>query len=106
MNDPLNSLVVSGLSPNASSIAALVETVEHIATQVEGGLRTIFVVDGSPDDSRARLLAALATAGLSARVVEHSRNFGSFAAIRTGMGLARGSRIAVLAADLQEPRSS
>ncbi len=102
MNDPLNSLVVP-VYRNASSIAALVETVEHIATQVEGGLETIFVVDGSPDDSRARLLAALATAGLSARVVEHSRNFGSFAAIRTGMGLARGSRIAVMAADLQEP---
>ena len=36
-------------------------------------------------------------------LVEHSRNFGSFAAIRTGMSLARGERIAVMAADLQEP---
>jgi polyisoprenyl-phosphate glycosyltransferase len=102
VSDPLNSLVVP-VYRNASSIAALVETVEHIATQVEGGLETIFVVDGSPDDSRARLLRVLATGGLNARIVEHSRNFGSFAAIRTGMGLARGSRIAVMAADLQEP---
>ncbi len=40
---------------------------------------------------------------MCARVVEHSRNFGSFAAIQTGMALARGSYIAVMAADLQEP---
>src|SRR5262249_24036043 len=40
---------------------------------------------------------------LPARVVEHSRNFGSLAAVRTGLGLAAGSRIAVMAADLQEP---
>ncbi|MGH9408204.1 MAG: glycosyltransferase, partial [Vicinamibacterales bacterium] len=38
-----------------------------------------------------------------ARIIEHSRNFGSFAAIRTGMQFARGERIAVMAADLQEP---
>jgi polyisoprenyl-phosphate glycosyltransferase len=102
VSTPLNSLVVP-VYRNASSIAALVETVEHIAGEVEGGLETIFVIDGSPDDSRERLLKALGSSRLSTRIVEHSRNFGSFAAIRTGMGLARGGRIAVMAADLQEP---
>ncbi|HST56306.1 MAG TPA: glycosyltransferase [Solirubrobacteraceae bacterium] len=99
---PLNSLVVP-VYRNASSVLALVETVQLIAGEVDGGLETIFVVDGSPDDSRAQLLSALRISGLNARVVEHSRNFGSFAAIRTGMSLARGERIAVMAADLQEP---
>ena len=66
-------------------------------------MEAIFVIDGSPDDSRELLLAALATSKLRARVVDHSRNFGSFAAIRTGMSLAQGDRIAVMAADLQEP---
>jgi len=102
VSDPLNSLVVP-VYRNASTITVLVATIEHVATQVEGGLEAIFVVDGSPDDSRTRLLRELETSRLSARVVEHSRNFGSFAAIRTGMGLARGGRIAVMAADLQEP---
>jgi glycosyltransferase involved in cell wall biosynthesis len=88
---------------NAGSIAALIRAVEHIAQQVEGHMEAIFVVDGSPDDSRAVLLSALQSTELSARVVDHSRNFGSFAAIRTGMLLARGNRIAVMAADLQEP---
>ncbi len=102
MSTPLNSLVVP-VYGNSGSIAELIETVERIAGEVEGGLEAIFVVDGSPDDSQDRLLSGLRAASLPARVVEHSRNFGSFAAIRTGMSLARGERIAVMAADLQEP---
>lgn len=99
---PQNSLVVP-VYGNSGTIDALVAAVEGIQEQVEGGLEAIFVVDGSPDDSREKLLAALAEASLTARVVDHSRNFGSFAAIRTGMSLARGKYIAVMAADLQEP---
>ncbi len=102
MNPPLNSLVVP-IYGNAGTITALIEAIKHIAGQVDGGLETIFVIDGSPDDSRELLLAALVPTKLRARVVDHSRNFGSFAAIRTGMSLAQGDRIAVMAADLQEP---
>ncbi len=102
MSPPENSLVVP-VYGNADSIDALVETVSQLAQSVAGGLETIFVIDGSPDDSRERLLAALQGTGINARLVDHSRNFGSFAAIRTGMSMARGERIAVMAADLQEP---
>ena len=99
---PVNSLVVP-VYGNAGSIDALVETVSTLAEEVDGGLEAIFVVDGSPDDSRERLLRTLRGRSFASRVVDHSRNFGSFAAIRTGMNLARGERIAVMAADLQEP---
>jgi polyisoprenyl-phosphate glycosyltransferase len=99
---PLNSLVVP-VYGNSGTIDALIAAVEGIQEQVEGGLEAIFVVDGSPDDSREKLLAGLEGADLTARVVDHSRNFGSFAAIRTGMSLAGGRYIAVMAADLQEP---
>ena len=102
MNTPPNSLVVP-IYRNASSIVALVAAVEQIRRAVPGELEAIFVVDGSPDDSRERLLQALAGSRFDARIVEHARNFGSFAAIRTGMRIARGARIAVMAADLQEP---
>jgi polyisoprenyl-phosphate glycosyltransferase len=88
---------------NEGSIDALVQTTVHIAERVEGELETIFVVDGSPDNSHQRLIDALRESKLCGRVVKHSRNFGSFAAIRTGMALARGDYIAVMAADLQEP---
>lgn len=102
MTAPLNSLVIP-VYRNAGSITALVETVEHIAGQLDGDLEAIFVVDGSPDDSREQLLRKLEVSSVRSRVVEHSRNFGSFAAIRTGMRLADGQHIAVMAADLQEP---
>jgi glycosyltransferase involved in cell wall biosynthesis len=99
---PRHSLVVP-VYRNADTIPALVAAVDRIAGQVEGRMEAIFVVDGSPDDSRERLVVALREARTDARVVEHSRNFGSFAAIRTGMRMARGEIIAVMAADLQEP---
>jgi polyisoprenyl-phosphate glycosyltransferase len=102
MSKPLNSLVVP-IYRNAASIGALVQTIERIANRVEGELEAIFVIDGSPDDSYERLRIALEWSDLLARVVEHSRNFGSFPAIRTGMSLARGRHIAVMSADLQEP---
>ena len=102
MTSALSSLVVP-VYANRDTIEPLVEAVEGIRERIDGNLEVIFVVDGSPDDSQARLVEALAGRDLRARVVEHSRNFGSFAAIRTGMSLARGEHIAVMAADLQEP---
>jgi polyisoprenyl-phosphate glycosyltransferase len=102
VSTPLNSLVVP-VYRNKDSITPLVRTIGRIAEQVEGGLETIFVVDGSPDDSHRRLVESLRASKLRARIVEHSRNFGSFAAIRTGLALAKGAYIAVMAADLQEP---
>jgi glycosyltransferase involved in cell wall biosynthesis len=98
----VNSLVVP-IYGNSRTIVELVETVQFIESQVVGSLETIFVIDGSPDDSREKLLEALSGTSLTARVIDHSRNFGSFAAIRTGMSVARGEFIAVMAADLQEP---
>jgi polyisoprenyl-phosphate glycosyltransferase len=99
---PANTLVVP-IYRNAATIDALVAAVAGIAAEVEGGLEAVFVIDGSPDDSRARLMRALPGAPYRSRVVTHARNFGSFAAIRTGLQLARGEFIAVMAADLQEP---
>lgn len=102
MSGSPNSLVVP-VYRNSDGIAGLVERVEEIERRVGDGLEAIFVVDGSPDDSGSRLKRALAETSLEARVVEHSRNFGSFAAIRTGMSLAHGERVAVMSADGQEP---
>lgn len=103
----VNSLIVPVYN-NAGSLAAAVRAVEDIGERCEGELEAIFVLDGGSDDSRAVLLDALesrppASKRVCARVVEHSRNFGAFAAIRTGMGVAQGRHLAVMSADLQEP---
>ena len=102
MSDTLNTLVVP-VYRNAGTIEALVDAVGEISESVDGNLEAVFVVDGSPDNSLALLSNYLGDAPFPSRVIEHSRNFGSFAAIRTGMSLARGENIAVMAADLQEP---
>jgi polyisoprenyl-phosphate glycosyltransferase len=102
VSDPVNSLVVP-IYRNAATIDDLVAAVGDIARRVDGDFEAVFVVDGSPDDSRELLMTALADAPFRSRVASHSRNFGSLAAVRTGMSIAGGRYIAVMAADLQEP---
>ena len=63
----------------------------------------IFVVDASPDRSYEVLEELLPRAPFQSQLILHARNFGSFAAIRTGLKAAHGDYYAVVAADLQEP---
>ncbi len=88
---------------NAESISPLVQRLAGVAGELDEPMEVVFVIDGSPDDSAKRLRWELPNPNFSAQILEHSRNFGSFAAIRTGMAAARGKYIAVMAADLQEP---
>ncbi len=99
-------LLVSVVIPvylNHETVAALVARLERISDQLDQRLEAIFVIDGSPDESGALLRGLLGDSPLQSRLVWHSRNFGSFAAIRTGLALAAGDCIAVMTADLQEP---
>lgn len=95
--------VVVPVYGNAHEIPALIAALREIAARVDGGVESVFVVDGSPDRSHALLLEALPGSGLDAQLVELTRNFGAFPAIRVGLEKARGAVIAVMAADLQEP---
>lgn len=88
---------------NEASLPELLEALEGLATTLEGRLEVVFVVDGSPDASWARLRAELPRRAFPSQLCLLSRNFGSFAAIRAGLGAARGELFAVMAADLQEP---
>lgn len=88
---------------NEASIARLVEALGELDAALGERLEVVFVVDGSPDRSFELLRAALGKSSFRAQLVAHSRNFGSFAAIRTGLVAARGQYFAVMAADLQEP---
>ena len=62
----------------------------------------IFVNDGSDDESWP-IISQIAERDPRVLAISLSRNFGSQAAILAGIAHARGERIAVLAADLQEP---
>ncbi len=89
----------------ARAVEEIAREVKDAARGVDGTLEVVFVVDGSPDRSEAWLLENLPRLAVPSQLIALSRNFGSFAAIRAGLGAARGERIAVMAADLQEPPS-
>ena len=88
---------------NEDTIEKMLNVVEALTTRLEGKLELVVVVDGSPDRSYPLLRQGLASRSLRATLIGLSRNFGSFAAIRYGLGVAQGPWFAVMAADLQEP---
>lgn len=97
-----NSLVVPVFG-NQENLLNLFRELSTLARGVEGGLEVVFVVDGSPDDSISVIRSFKGTSPFEIQIIEHSRNFGSFAAIITGFEAATGSYLAVMAADSQEP---
>jgi polyisoprenyl-phosphate glycosyltransferase len=101
---PRYSIVVPVFN-NRNSLEALVADLELMTARLGGSLEVIFVVDGG-DRTCADVLRELTRrVPFVSVVVELTRNFGSFAAIRTGLGVARGDVVAVRSADLQEPGS-
>lgn len=88
---------------NEGTLGAVIARLEEVSARLPSPLEAVFVVDGSPDGSLLVLERLLPKATIPSQLVVHSRNFGSFPAIRTGLAAARGEYIGVMAADLQEP---
>ena len=99
--------IVIPVFKNAESVPELIVVLSNLAHLAKRNFdcrtEVIFVVDGSPDNCYELLEKALPDAPFSSQLILHSRNFGSFAAIRTGLQAARGDYFCVIAADLQEP---
>lgn len=95
--------VVVPVYGNEGTLGPLITRLTEVASRLDGPMEAVFVVDGSPDGSLLLLRRLLPEAAIRSQVVTHSRNFGSFAAIRTGLSVARGEYIGVMAADMQEP---
>ena len=87
---------------NAESIPSLLDALDTLAESLNP-LEVVFVVDGSPDNSWTLLNDSLGGCRFRSQLILLSRNFGSFAAIKTGLAQAEGEYFAVMAADLQEP---
>ena len=100
---PASYSIVVPVFGNEGSLPSLVGRLSALVTELDGPLEVVFVVDGSPDRSGEVLVELLPAQAFASRLVFHSRNFGSFAAIRTGLQRATGEFIGVMAADLQEP---
>jgi glycosyltransferase involved in cell wall biosynthesis len=98
--------VVVPIYRNEETLGAVVDRLDALADELDGPLEAVFVVDGSPDGSLELLRGLLrASHRFSSQLIALSRNFGSFSAVKAGLGTARGDIVAVMAADLQEPVS-
>src|ERR1700744_2006443 len=95
--------VIIPVYKNEESIPSLIDSLKATNCELDGQMEAVFVVDGSPDNSYLLLRDALANLGFPAQLLVHSRNFGAFPAIRTGLKAGRGIYFGVMAADLQEP---
>ena len=100
---PIKYSVVVPVYGNAATIPALLDRLQELSAELDAPMEAVFVVDGSPDGSLLVLRKLLPDVTFESQLVTHSRNFGSFAAIRTGFAVARGEFVAAMAADLQEP---
>jgi glycosyltransferase involved in cell wall biosynthesis len=98
--------VVVPVYKNEETLAILVDRLGSLAAELPAPLECVFVVDGSPDGSYILLRRLLSEeTRFSSQLILHSRNFGSFSAIRTGLAASKGNFVAMMAADLQEPAS-
>ena len=95
--------VIIPVYKNEGSIARLIDVLVAMNASLGDEMEAVFVVDGSPDKSYELIKNALELINFPAQLLAHSRNFGSFAATRTGLLAARGEYFGVMAADLQEP---
>ena len=100
--DPIFSLIVP-IFRNAENVADLILAIGDLVPRIPAKCEVIFVDDGSPDKSGQLLLEAQSHIPCSTKIVFHSRNFGAFTAIRTGLEFSSGKYFAAMAADLQEP---
>lgn len=107
LQDAMNRMicVVIPVYKNEANIPDLVLAIEDLSESMSTTLHVAFVVDGSPDRSFEVLDSRLNDFSFQATLLLHSRNFGSFAAIRSGLGAVDADYYAVMAADLQEPPS-
>lgn len=88
---------------NESSILDLLKFCDQLNLEMNNQLEVIFVNDGSPDNSALLLSENLIKCSYKSQLINLSRNFGAFNAIRAGLECGKGKYFAVMAADLQEP---
>jgi len=105
----MNYSVIVPVYKNEHSIQELIDALSLVQNEIVSRfniqLEAIFVVDGSPDQSAVVLSQKLPEAPFASKLLLHTRNFGSFAAIRSGLNAGLGPYFGMIAADLQEPPS-
>lgn len=102
MRDTESLAIVVPVYRNQGTLAALHAEIRRALAGSRPAAEILFVVDGSPDDS-VRVLERIAADDDAIRVLELAKNHGQNWAVLAGLARARGSLIAIMDADLQDP---
>lgn len=76
---------------NAQFIPELLDSLEKLNISLNHNLEIVFVIDGNPENEFEILKQQLNKHQFKSQLIQHSRNFGSFAAIKTGLENSTGS---------------
>jgi undecaprenyl-phosphate 4-deoxy-4-formamido-L-arabinose transferase len=95
--------VVVPVFNESANLGALWSRLKPVLDGLDRPWETVFIDDGSRDDSLAILREIAATEEGRVRVVELARNFGQHSAILAGFRQSRGEIVVTLDADLQNP---
>lgn len=102
MAPPTLSLIIPVFNEQ-ENLPVLVKRLQGIARELSNEtLEFIFVDDGSPDGS-FEILKTCSDQDPRVKALRFSRNFGSHHACLAGLRVARGERMVIMAADLQDP---
>ena len=90
---------------NENSIPKLLINLSTLSAKLHNDLEVIFVIDGSTDKSQELLTFGCQDVKFKSQIINHSKNFGSFAAINTGLKYTSSEYSSTYSADCQEPTS-
>lgn len=90
---------------NEDSIPKLLINLSTLSEKLNHDLEVIFVIDGSMDKSQDLIVIGCQDMKFKSQIIIHSKNFGSFAAITTGLKYDNSEYSSTYSADCQEPTS-
>jgi glycosyltransferase involved in cell wall biosynthesis len=102
-NSTIDFSIVVPVYNNNETIKELINDLNSIYAKLKCSIEVIFVIDGSPDNSVEVIKENTGIFLFSHTIIELSRNYGSFSAIKCGIENSNGRVVAVKTADLQEP---
>jgi glycosyltransferase involved in cell wall biosynthesis len=95
--------IVVPIYNNEGSLELLYSNLNQINRALDGKVKVVFVVDGSPDNSWMRIATDDLPRSFPASAVRLVRNVGALGAVRYGLSLVDSDSVCVMSADCQEP---
>jgi len=100
---PSRNALISVVAPVYNEEAGIAEFHRRLSAVMADLKHELILVDDGSSDATAEILASLAEADRSVRVIMLARNFGHQAALTAGLDAARGDAVVTIDSDLQDP---